>query len=175
MLFFGVLAIDLAYLYAKTRPPEPDMVFDFNGNYTVAGWDDPAEIKNAIYLRSDGLWTLKSGKVVNPINVADLTIPNIDSPDYWVWVNSHQQITAGYAVKSVRSLAKLGVCNLVVLGKTEPSRDAFPSSSVLTLDMWSDRPGNPLQKCKTSPAITKRYDVAAAEYKRTNKRPSFVE
>jgi hypothetical protein len=144
VLFFGVLAIDLAYLYAKTRPPEPEMVFDFDGNYTVAGWNDPAEIKNAIYLRSDGRWTLKSGKVVNPINVADLTIPNIDSPDYQVWVNSRQPITAGYTVKAVRSLAKLGVCNFVILAETEPSREPVPSSSVLTLDLWSDRQGSPL-------------------------------
>ena len=171
-LIVALFVANLAYLYAKTRPLEPIAVIDFSGNHTVAIWDDPASIKNAIYLRSDGKWSLWSDRVVNPVDAADLTIPNTDSPHYWVWVNARLPMTFGHFLESIRSLAKRGVCNSVIMADTEVSGRKWRERSVLTLDQYSERTGRPLQKCRTSRAIDKRYDKAEAVYRLTKQRPA---
>lgn len=174
-LLVALFAADLTYFYVKTRPIEPIAVFDFVGNYTTASWEDPSSVKNAIYLQSDGKWTLKDGQKVNPMDMADLTIPNTDSPDYWVWINSRRPITFGYALSATQSLAKLGICNFVFLEAEHALSDEWFESPVLTLDLYSMGAKIPLQKCQTSSALNKRYKLAAAEYRRTRIRRPVIE
>jgi hypothetical protein len=170
-----LVTANVGFIYVKTRPMKPDVIFDFTGNYAVESWDTSALISNAIYLQSGGQWTLRNGNEVDPVKAASLTIPNIDSPEYWVLVDAPQAFTFGYAIEALRSLAKLGICNVVFLANSRPEEEGMQSSSVLSLDGISEANSKPMKKCQDSELIEQRYNNAAAEYERTRKRPAILE
>lgn len=174
-LLVPLLAIDGIYLFVKTRPVKPMMTFEFTGSGTSALWDDIASVKNAIFLGSNGRWTLRNGEEVDPIDAVDLTIPNTDSPDYWAKVNSLHPITFGYAIKAAQSLAKLGVCNFVFLANSNSNRTSLSEAPVLELDYYSDADEKQSQKCRTSKVIADRCELATARYKRTGEFPQALD
>jgi hypothetical protein len=177
MILFAtaLIALNLIYIYANTRPNKPILVFDFGGNLTSAIWNNVGEVRNAIHLRADGRWSLQNGQIVNPVNVTDLTIPNIDSPSYWVLVNSDSFPSSAEVVKAIQSLANLGVCNSVIMNSASSTKNGEHEESVLTLDYYSDGTGKALKKCQTSAVIEQRYDKANVEYERTKKRAAILE
>ncbi len=169
-----LIVANLGFIYVKTRPPKPDVIFDFTGNYTVQSWDPSNPISKAIYFRSDGQWTLRNGIKVDPVKAASLTIPNVDGPEYWVHVYSKQDITFGYGIEALRSLAKLDICNVVFLVNSGPEKEQLQSSSVLSVDSISEAKGKPIKKCHDSKLIKQRYANATAAYELKTKVPTLL-
>jgi biopolymer transport protein ExbD len=168
LIVLALLLANVVFFYVKTRPKPPDVVLQQSLTWIL--WDKADRPENPVHLDKKGQWRIQDGKLANLASLAELTIPNIDSPNYWITVEQQKQWTLGDVVKTIRAASTKGICNLAVLDREMLSVD-HPNVDraevpVLTVAKYSKYEGGPLTPCVTDPVINRRYVRAEKEYNR---------
>ena len=167
LIVLALLLANLVFFYVKTRPKPPDLVVE------ISLWLDLSQADRTekwVHLDRSGQWRTQDGKLANLASLAELTIPNIDGPDYSILVEQKTRWTLGDVVKVVRASAAKGICNSTILDRELLSVDNPKSDRavvpVLTVVKYSKHQGGPLTSCVTDPVILQRYEKAEKEYNR---------
>jgi hypothetical protein len=167
----AVLALalaNMAFFYFKTRPKPPEIVLEQTLSWLY--FEDPADFKNAVHLDSSHQWRNRNGEKANLVLLADLAVPNIDGPEYSISVEQRNRWTIGDMIENVRSAAKEGICNLVILDKEmrghEKPKSKFAEVPYLTVTDFSSQQGGPLKPCLTDAALDQRIARAIEKYEK---------
>jgi hypothetical protein len=168
----ALLAANAAFLYCKTRPPKPEVMMGPSPMWVRS--EDPELSWGTVHRDKDGQWRTEDGSRANLASTTSLTIPNIDGPDYWIYVEQQKRWTLADVLSTIRAAAKEGICNLVVVdremtGQINP-KDNHLDLPVPTVAEYSKEAGGALQPCVSDPRIAQRYEVAEQEYRRSRQK-----
>lgn len=172
-LLWIVLALglaDAAFLYFATRPRLPEVVLD--GFATSVILDGPGEIGISVYLDEKRQWRTPDGKLADLAFLVELTIPNIDGPDYSIMVEQPKRWTFGDALTAIRSAARDGVCNIIIVDREMTITRRSDSNRVevpfLEIAEFSQSTNEPLKPCLTDPIIERRLANTSQGYLRAH-------
>jgi hypothetical protein len=168
-LLWIVLALGLAnvaFLYFATRPKLPEVVLEGSQGSLIL--DGAGEIGIFVYLDEKRQWRTPDGKLADLAFLVELTIPNIDGPDYSISVEQPKRWTFGDALAAIRSAARDGVCNIIIIDREMISTRLSDSNRVevplLEIAEFSQSTNGPLKPCLTDPIIKRRLANASQGY-----------
>jgi hypothetical protein len=168
----ALLVANAAFLYVKTRPQKPAVIMEASPMWVRS--DEPESKWDAVHIDKEGQWRTQEGNRANLALITPLTIPNSDSPSYWIYVEQQERWTLAHVLATIRAAAKEGICNLVVVdremaGQINPNDNQL-DLPVLTVAEYSKEAGGALQPCVADPRIAQRYEVAQQEYRRSRRK-----
>lgn len=159
---------NLVFFYIKTRPKPPDVILE--QSLVSVRLEKPDSIVPSVYLDKDHQWRSRDGTSVKLPRTVWPVFGNIDGPSHWILVEQGKRWTLPDVLLTIRSAARDGVCNLVIvdreMGNHNNPKDERPDLPVLTVAEYSPKAGEPLQRCVSDPIIAKRYLEAEKDYRR---------
>jgi hypothetical protein len=161
---------DVLYVFAKPRQGALEIVLDQSLSYELL--DRFGKTSNSVQLDEHLHWRTQDGKLGKIAKLAQLTVPNIDSPSYSLLIEQSKPWTFGDAIKVIRKASQEGVCNVIIVDRDMVDPDNASSDYVIlpwfTVVAFSPIKGEPVQPCLTDPILENRYKKAVKEYDRMN-------
>tara|TARA_R110002124_G_scaffold270229_1_gene438613 strand:- start:1409 stop:1966 length:558 start_codon:yes stop_codon:yes gene_type:complete len=164
-----LIAWNVGLIIFRDQPPKPEVFTDSvptQGGLVLETGHTSKDLP-LVELSPTGQWLLNGNEIDQLKKLVHLTVPNVDSPDYQLWVKTSNEATFDNFIRIVRSLCRAKIQHFLLFDdRLDANRDEKGLS--LTLDRIWDQDIDAYVDCETDPDIAERYKIETQEYENSS-------